>query len=491
MTNSKSSGKRAVAYARISRDPTGTSASPARQAHECEALIDARGWSHVRTFTDRDLSAFKDNVRRPAYEEMRDAARRGDFDVLVATSISRLARSTVRFHALVEEMQSLGVEIVCVHDPVDTSTASGRLITSVISALAQMESELVSERLRASHRVKAERGDWVQGPRTFGYTAQGEVIPEEAELLREAASRVIGGASVGAAARWLNEQGSVTTRGNQWIQQTLNYTLSNPRIAGMRRGADGEMIEGTWEPLLDHATFGRLTANIAERYKPRAPQRTSLLSGLVKCGLCGSTMHAANAGAKGGRLSIYGCRKHPRSNACGGITAVRDRLEEVVIEELFAMSDTIAAASPRARVAALEAELEGIEERLSELAQMRFAGGEITTAEWKSAREALIARIGEVESELEVARSADVGDVREWWKSAELDEQRAMLRHLVASVTVSTAKRGNRFDRSRVHVEWRWTPLLQAARTAHDGATIADLDAWREEYERTNRDASV
>jgi DNA invertase Pin-like site-specific DNA recombinase len=486
----KTKAKRAVAYSRISRDPTGTSVSPARQAHECEALIDSRGWEHVRTFTDRDLSAFKDSVRRPAFEEMLDGARRGDFDVLVATSISRLARSTVRFHALLAEMHELGVEIVCVHDPVDTSSASGRLITSVISALAQMESELVSERLRASHQVKAERGDWVQGPRTFGYTAQGEVIPEEADLLREAARQVVeDDKSVRSVTRWLNEQGSKTTRGNEWLSQTLNYTLSNPRIAGMRRGVDGEMMQGTWEPLIDHATFGRLSQSISERHKPRVPQTTSLLSGLVTCALCGATMHAASVNGSKGKMRIYACRKHPRTDACGGVAVLRDRLEETVIEELFGMSSTIEAASPRSKTAALEVELESLEERLAELAQMRFAGGQITTAEWKVARESLVSRVVEIEAELDVARSADVGDIRTWWETAGVDERRSMLRHLVSRVKVRKAKRGNTFDRSRVSVEWRFGPLLRAAAITHDGASPTDLAAWREDYERTNREA--
>lgn len=486
----KTKAKRAVAYARISRDPTGTSVSPARQAHECEALIDSRGWEHIRTFTDRDLSAFKDSIRRPAFEEMLDGARRGDFDVLVATSISRLARSTVRFHALLAEMHELGVEIVCVHDPVDTSSASGRLITSVISALAQMESELVSERLRASHQVKAERGDWVQGPRTYGYTAQGEVIPEEADLLREVARRVVKeGESVSAMSRWLNAEGAKTTRGNEWTAQTLNYTLTNPRIAGMRKGAEGQIVEGNWEALIDNATFGRLCANVAERHKPRSPQFPSLLSGIAECEICGSRLYPASVGKAGERLLIYVCQKRPRTTACGGVAVLRERLDETVIDELFNMSETIEAASPRSKAAALKVELEGIEERLSELAQMRFAGGQITTAEWKAARESLVSRVVEVEAELDVARSADVGDIRTWWETAEMDERRSMLRHLVSRVLVRKAKRGNTFDRSRVSVEWRFGPLLRAAAITHEGATPTDLAAWREDYERTNREA--
>jgi site-specific DNA recombinase len=443
--------RRAAIYTRISFDPSGTSFSPERQRAEAEALCAREGWDVVAHFEDRDRSAFKKGRNeRPGLLDLRAAVEAGSVDVVVSYSIARLARNTLDFHRLLGWLEDRGVAVRCVADPVDTTSAAGRLITTVIAALAQMESEMISERVTSSHRVRRAQGRFPHARyRHFGYTREGERVPAEAELLREAAARVMDGERATAVARWLTTEAQ-TTGGNDWTYQALNATLTSHRLAG--RYDDG--TAGAWEPILTDEEWALLRTTIEGRVR-RQERTESMLSGLVKCGVCGGRMHARSAGPN----LVYACIGH--------VAVVRDPLHRHVVETVLDQPHLFEHGA--GAVGDLEVAVSEAEAKLVDLAHARYVEGRIGDAEFDAARPVLQERLDRAVDDLDQARVLDTGplDLVEWYGGASEAEQVRWLRSAIREVTVNPAsRRGGRFDPNRVTVQWSWPVLMRGAAPA-------------------------
>jgi hypothetical protein len=115
-----------------------------------------------------------------------------------------------------------------------------------------------------------------------------EVGVAEAVFVREAVARIAQGESTRGVARWLNQQGSRTTSGREWIGQALLATLSDGRVAGLRR-LNGQIYEGNWTPIVTREQWQQMMSVLQDRHRPRKRREPALLgAGLVRCGECGS-----------------------------------------------------------------------------------------------------------------------------------------------------------------------------------------------------------
>lgn len=93
---------------------------------------------------------------RPEYQKMLDALRPGD--VLVVDSFSRLSRSTKDLLEVVERLQALGVQLISLKEQLDTTTATGKLMLTMLSALSQFERDLIAERTADGLKAARARG---------------------------------------------------------------------------------------------------------------------------------------------------------------------------------------------------------------------------------------------------------------------------------------------------------------------------------------------
>ena len=229
------SSRRAAILTRISLDRTGDSASPERQEWASRQLAEQKGWTVVQVFEDRDTSGFDRRARRPGFEALKGSIRAGEVDAVIADSLSRIGRRAVGLWSFIEFCQDHGCEVACVKDPVDTTTAAGRLIVGFLASLAQWESELISERVRSHHQMAAEQGQMsIGGSRQFGYGRDGVIVDDEAEVVREVAARIISGDSLRQVAFSLNDRDVKTSMGNQWQSATLGQMIRSPRLAARR-----------------------------------------------------------------------------------------------------------------------------------------------------------------------------------------------------------------------------------------------------------------
>ncbi len=138
--------KRAALYLRVST----VDQHPENQLHDLRLLATQRSFEIVEEYTDHGISGAR--VKRPALDQMLADARRGRFDVVVVWACDRLARSTRHFLEVLDELNRLGIEFVSFRENLDTGGALGRAVTIIISAIAELERNLIIERVRAGMR---------------------------------------------------------------------------------------------------------------------------------------------------------------------------------------------------------------------------------------------------------------------------------------------------------------------------------------------------
>ena len=138
--------KRAALYLRVST----LDQHPETQLYDLRQLAAQRGLEVVEEFTDHGYSGAR--VKRPALDRMMAAARNGKFQVVLVWACDRLARSTRHFLETLDELNRLGIEFISCRETIDTGGALGGAIIIIISAIAELERNLIRERVRAGMR---------------------------------------------------------------------------------------------------------------------------------------------------------------------------------------------------------------------------------------------------------------------------------------------------------------------------------------------------
>ena len=144
--------KRAAIYARVSTLEKGQ--DPQTQLLELRRYAQLSGFEVTQEYVD--FASGKDDKRKQ-YQAMLDAARKRKIDVVLVWRYDRFARSTQALVNALKEFQSLGVDFVSYQENIDTTTAQGELIFNIMASLAQFESNLISQRVKAGMaRAKAQ-----------------------------------------------------------------------------------------------------------------------------------------------------------------------------------------------------------------------------------------------------------------------------------------------------------------------------------------------
>lgn len=200
---------RAISYRRVSTDEQGDSgAGLEAQDRAIGTALTVRGWSLIDGFVD--VASGKSTKKRPELARALAAMKAGEADALVVAKLDRLSRSTLDFASLVERAMSEGWSIVALDIGVDTSTTNGRMLASILMALAQWERELISDRTKAALAVVRSRGVKLGRPRNTDYAAIDLIL-----FLRDE------GRSFGAIADVLNTRSMPTSQGGKWWPSTV------------------------------------------------------------------------------------------------------------------------------------------------------------------------------------------------------------------------------------------------------------------------------
>lgn len=137
--------KRAALYMRVSS----VDQHPETQLLDLRQMAAQRGLEIVEEYTDR-ISGVK--ARRPGLDQLMCDARRGRFDVVLVWASDRIARSVKHFLEVLDEFNRLNVEFISFRENIDTGGPLGRAIVVIIAAIAELERNLIIERVRAGMR---------------------------------------------------------------------------------------------------------------------------------------------------------------------------------------------------------------------------------------------------------------------------------------------------------------------------------------------------
>jgi DNA invertase Pin-like site-specific DNA recombinase len=173
-------------YARVSTTNHGQDVT--MQTRDLEQFAQARGWQMVGAYIDAGVSGTKDS--RPELNRLMSDAHKRRFDVVAVWRFDRFARSVSHLLRALETFDALGIAFVSLSEQMDTTTPAGKMVFTVLGAVAELERSLIVERVRAGLRNARAKGKTLGRPRTVvdgarigRLRAQGRSIREIAQEL--------------------------------------------------------------------------------------------------------------------------------------------------------------------------------------------------------------------------------------------------------------------------------------------------------------------
>jgi DNA invertase Pin-like site-specific DNA recombinase len=150
---------RAAIYARVS---TANGQDPKTQINELREHCERRRWDVVGEYVDVGISGSKE--KRPELDLLMSDAHRHRFDIVLVWKFDRFARSVSHLLRALETFRALSIEFVSFSEQLDTTTPTGKLVFTVLGAVAELERSLIIERVRAGMRNAAAKGKRIGRP---------------------------------------------------------------------------------------------------------------------------------------------------------------------------------------------------------------------------------------------------------------------------------------------------------------------------------------
>ena len=479
----------AALYARVSSDRQDVDLSVSAQLRALKEYAKANGYSVAREYVDEAESGRVAN--RPQFREMIEEGSKpkAPFDMILVWKFSRFTRKREHAVAFKSQLRRKGIRVVSITEQAEDN-ATGRLLEGIIESVDEFYSENLAQEVVRGMREAASRGFFLASNAPFGYKRVKvndgakerptlEVDPATAPVVKEMFEKSLRGSGLKEICKELNDRG-VTNRGKRWYKGTLHYVLRNEAYTGAavwgktskgEKAQDPVRVEGAWPALVSRELFEDVQQAMSDRApKVRRPARVGsrfLLSGLLKCGVCGRPYSAQ--GAKSGQFAYYICGTLFREGA-GTCTArylnaprletfvvekIRERIlnEETIValvtlvaEEIDAMAGELAG-----RLEVIEAELSDVRKRLEKLYEAIETSEltlEVLSPRIMSLRhreEQLEAAREDAETQLE-QRRVDlpnteeivryVADFRDFLKDGTIPERKALIRNFVEGIEV-------------------------------------------------------
>jgi DNA invertase Pin-like site-specific DNA recombinase len=159
---------RTAIYARVST--SNTSQSPEMQIRELREYCKRRGWKITREYVDQGISGAK--ISRPELNRLIADAHLRRFDAVVCWRFDRFARSVSHLLRALETFKALGIEFVSLSEQIDTSTPTGKMVFTVLGAVAELERNLIAERVKAGLRNARAKGKILGRPRKIANSVE-------------------------------------------------------------------------------------------------------------------------------------------------------------------------------------------------------------------------------------------------------------------------------------------------------------------------------
>lgn len=327
--------KRVCAYARVSSDRDEAFHSLSAQiSYYQKKIADHPDWEYAGVYSDRGITGTKEE--RPGFQAMLEACRKKEVDIVLAKSITRFARNTVILLETVRELRSLGIDIHFEEEHIETLSAKGEFMISILAARAQEESRSASENQKWRIQKCYEKGIPVHG-NCLGYRmVNHQFLIDEAEeqIVLRIFSMFLSGMGCVSIAKTLTEEGVKTRTGNvNWGPSSIFWILRNEKYTGdlllqkeylidhitkkevRNKGERPQYyVSDAHDPIITRATF----SCVQKELKRRAEQHISSkemahhpFSRMIWCGKCGKSFKRKhNGNGKTHCKPVWICRSY-------------------------------------------------------------------------------------------------------------------------------------------------------------------------------------
>lgn len=339
--------KRFVIYTRCSTDDQaqGDFTTLDAQAHHCKNMLDAFGYElsdigkngivNDDGYSGKDLNRPGIQTILSQVKKKSHADEKRPFDGIIFFRLDRLTRNPRDLYSLIDTFRDSDIDFISVRENLDSSTAIGRVVIGILGLLSAFERELTGERVKASAIARVRQGKWVGGFLSYGYKLEknGDPLPngrqphkvildqELAPRLRIIWEMAAENKSLMEIGQELSRQGTRTRHGKEWRKQTLSTIIKNPFYKGYLSYAK-ELHKGNHEAIIEPALWEKanrmLVAKLPGHGFSRKPKSYDyLLSGLLRCGKCGSHLIAiSNKGRSGKKFCYYICGRSKQKLGC-------------------------------------------------------------------------------------------------------------------------------------------------------------------------------
>lgn len=349
------------------------------QKSRIKAFADYNDYEIVREYEDAGKSG-KSIEGRIQFNQMMDDIKSGKDGVsfVLVFKLSRFGRNAADVLSTLQVMQDFGVNLICVEDGIDSSKDAGKLMISVLSAVAEIERENIRVQTMEGRIQKAREGKWNGGFAPYGYQlidGELQINEEEAAAIRVIYDQYVN-TDIGSngIAKYLENHGirkiqRQNGKNPLFDAHLIRLILKNPvycgKIAYGRRRTekvhgtrndyhlveqdDYLLVDGLHEAIISEETWQAAQIKLlaqAKKYEhvnKGKDTRTHLLSGIVKCPICGAGMYGNKCikhkkdGTKYKDFYYYGCkhRTMTRGHKCAYKKQIREELLDDAVAEVI------------------------------------------------------------------------------------------------------------------------------------------------------------
>ncbi|WP_247901718.1 recombinase family protein [Paenibacillus pabuli] len=306
------------------------------------AFCDSQGWQEYKLYIDDGYTGTK--IERPALKRMIRHIEEGKISTVLVYKLDRLSRKQKDVLSLIEDVfEKNNVSFRSSTELFDTSTPFGKAMIGVLAVFAQLDRDMIVERTTFGRRERVKKGKWYGGRVPFGYTwnkeAQAlEVDVEAARIIKNIFKMYLEGHSRLAIAEWAN--GRTTERNID--HNVIRDMLERPVYIGKLKNA-GSLEEGEHESIIDISTWEAVQQERRKRGEGVTPLGEYLLTGLLKCGVCGGNIvhvkRITKRKEKTYEYHLYACQKQhvrikDRKENCTLGYSRREQVEEYVLNQV-------------------------------------------------------------------------------------------------------------------------------------------------------------
>ena len=296
---------RVAAYARVSTmGVEQLNIYESQKKYYYEKINNNPEWQYVDIYADEGISGTTD-YRRASFMKMIQDALSGKIDLILTKFISRFGRNTMDVLKNVRLLRDNNVAVLFEENNLNTlDTKTSEMLLTTLSAVAQQESENISEHVKLGLQMKMNRGELIGFNRCYGYRNENdklEIIDEEAEVVKFIFDKYCDGHGANGIAKMLTEQGIKSPKGNnKWNDSTIRGILRNEKYKG-------DVLQGktyTADPL-SHKRYKNLGEAdqfyVSEHHEPIiSPERFDMVQEILKerCGARANGRRIGNVGRK-------------------------------------------------------------------------------------------------------------------------------------------------------------------------------------------------